>query len=172
MLEKLNVKRSKDSAIKVASINNYIEYESVPKEKRPQKNKCLANTIDKKIAKKEPKMNASSAKNPILIKMDENKVREMAYDLSQQPKSYDDFVWLLAEQELKLKNAFDSSTNPLMGNFPEMISIDPNKIIDTPNADETKTLAELIAKQCPSLENFHWFLAERVYIVNSAKKDN
>ena len=54
----------KDSAIKVASINNYIEYESVPKKKRgPQKNKNrLANTIGEGITKKRPKMNASSAK--------------------------------------------------------------------------------------------------------------
>jgi hypothetical protein len=172
MLKKLNVKRSNDSAVKEASINNYIEYEPVPKIKRSQKNKIHANSPDKKIAIKESKTNSFSTKNSILIKMDENKVREMAYDLSQQPKSYDDFVWLLAEQELKLKNAFNSPINPLTDNFPEMISIDPKKIIDIPNADETKALAELIAKQGPSVEKLHWFLAERVYIVNNAKKDN
>ena len=96
----------------------------------------------------------------------------MAYDLFNNPSPMMILFGYSAEQKLKLKNAFDSSTNPLMGNFPEMTSIDPNKIIDTPNADETKTLAELIAKQCPSLENLNSFLAQRVYIVNSAKKDN
>ena len=35
------------------------------------------------------------------IPIDEDKIREMAYNLSQEPKSWDDLVWLFAEAELR-----------------------------------------------------------------------
>ncbi len=135
-------------------------------DKPVQKPAQAAKAAVKPMAK--PGMKPAGAQ-PLVIKMDENAIREMAYDFSQQPKSYDDFVWLLAENELRLIKSYTTPSNPLMGNFPETVSIFPNKIIDFPPTDEIKRLAEIIAAQGISLQDLHWFLAERFYIYQSAK---
>src|SRR5271157_2723678 len=69
--------------------------------------KPMAKPAGKPMAKPAAKP-AAQAK---VVKMDENAIREMAYDFSQQPKSYDDFVWLLAENELRLIKAYTTPSN-------------------------------------------------------------
>ena len=97
------------------------------------------------------------------------KIRELAYDLSQQLKSYDDIVWLFAEMELKLENAFDSTTNPLEGTFPEAVTIYPKKILLKVDEEKIRPLAATIADRGSSLQDLHWFLAERIFVVENVK---
>jgi hypothetical protein len=105
----------------------------------------------------------------VSINLDEKKIQEIAYDFAQQPKNYDDYIWLLAENELRLLGAYPDSINPLSGSFPEKVVLYPNKIVDFPPTEQVKQLAELYAAQAPSLQDLHWFIAERVYIYNNAK---
>jgi hypothetical protein len=110
------------------------------------------------------------SENIVSIPMYIIKIQDIAYDLSQQPKTYDDYIWLLAENELRLNKAYLTHANPLMGVVPESVSIYPSKLIDFPETENIKRLAEIFAAQGPNLQDLHWFLAERVYIYNSAKK--
>ena len=42
----------------------------------------------------------------VVLQIDDEKVREIAFNLSQEPKSWDDWVWLFAEAELRLRPAY------------------------------------------------------------------
>ena len=102
---------------------------------------AAAKPMAKPAAKPAPKV------GPMVVKMDEEKIRSLAFDFSQEPKSYDDWIWLLAENELRLNKAYTTGSNPLMGTFPESVSIDPKKIIDDPDVEDIKPLAEMFASQ-------------------------
>lgn len=68
------------------------------------------------------------------IKHDE--IAQLAEQMMKWRDTYDQFVWLLAELELKLQ----------LGR--------------QPSEDEIRPFAESIAKNHPSIQELHWFLAE------------
>jgi hypothetical protein len=143
---------------------------SIPEKKTTQvPTKVVATTVS--TPKPAPQATAKpiSASGVVTIKMDEEKIRVMAYEFSTQPKTYDDFVWLLAENELKLKPAYQNETNPFISGLPSSVTLFPSKINEYPKQAETKNLAELIAASATPIQDVHWFLAERVFVYQSAK---
>jgi len=102
----------------------------------------------------------------LTIPYDEDKVRDLAFKVSQWASSWDDFVWFFAESELRLQNSYVSEQDSLRGPHPEGIKLFPGKIVEQPDPEAIKTLAEEISQKNPRLEELHWFLAERKYLYN------
>ncbi|HMF31517.1 MAG TPA: hypothetical protein VKK79_08890 [Candidatus Lokiarchaeia archaeon] len=105
----------------------------------------------------------------ITVFIDEEKVREIASQLSQEPKSWDDFVWLFAEAELRLLPAYAGGARYQQGADSRAIDLDPDLLVDQPAEDDIRKLAEEIARSHPSLQDLHWYLAERRYIFGVSK---
>lgn len=105
----------------------------------------------------------------VSIEVDEEKIREMAYEISQEPRSWDDFVWLFAEAELRLRPAYVLGKLYKEEAESRVVEIDADSIVDQPGEDEIKALAEEISKQGPSPQDLHWFIAERRFVYNQAK---
>ncbi len=105
----------------------------------------------------------------IEVTIDEGKIREGAYLLSQQKKSYNDYVWMLAEADLKLAKAFPGA-NPITGVLPKTLKVIPSKIVDAPDQSEIKKAAEIQSKKGAKLQDLHWFIAARNFIIQEAKK--
>jgi hypothetical protein len=123
--------------------------------------------LSKKPAETRP---VKAVAGDIEITIDEGKVREGAYLLSQQKKSYNDYVWLLAEADLKIAKAFPEGTSPLAGPTPRTVKISLSKIIDAPPQPDIKQAAEALAKKGPKIQDLHWFIAIRNFIYQEAKK--
>ena len=100
------------------------------------------------------------------IELDNDAIQKLAFEISQQPKSYDDFVWMFAEAELRLKPAY-AVNNVFQTAGP--VQIYPAKIVDKPNESEIRSLAAQIASQGTSMQDLHWFAAQRIYVYNKAK---
>jgi hypothetical protein len=105
----------------------------------------------------------------VTIQLDEDKVREIAYDLSQKPMSYDEFVWLFAENDLKLHSAVAGDQIFQECGTSKCAEIDPNAIVDQPSEDEIRNLAYDISQKGISPQDLHWLIAERLYLCDTAK---
>ncbi len=103
------------------------------------------------------------------ITVDAGKIQKLAFEISQQPKTWDELVWLFAECELRLASAYalGSLFHPSAG--PGTVYLYPARITESPREEETRRLAEQIAAQGPSLQDLHWLIAERTYVYNMAK---
>jgi len=113
-----------------------------------------------------PVSKSTSAAGVVSISVDNDEIQKLAFEISQLPKSYDDFVWIFAESELRLRPAY------AMGNIfqPEgPVQIYPAKIVQNPKDDDIRKLAEQIASQGTSVQDLHWFIAQRNFIYNKAK---
>jgi hypothetical protein len=84
-------------------------------------------------------------------------------------RSWDDFVWLFAEAELRLKKAYTSEEDSPSGPHANGIKIDPCLVEDSPSQDDIKAQAEQIAAKNPNIDELHWFLAERKLLYNKVK---
>ncbi|HMF32128.1 MAG TPA: hypothetical protein VKK79_11970 [Candidatus Lokiarchaeia archaeon] len=105
----------------------------------------------------------------ISVQIDADKIREMAYEISQEQKSYDEFVWFCAEAELRIRPALAYGKLYKDGEESQVVQIDPDMIVDQPAEEDIRTTAEEIAKQAPSVQDVHWFTAERRFIYDAAK---
>jgi hypothetical protein len=105
----------------------------------------------------------------ISVQIDEEKIREMAYEISQEQKSNDDYVWLLAEAELRIRPALAFGKLYKDGEESQVVRIDPDMMIDQPTEEDIRATAEDISKQGPSVQDIHWFTAERRFIYDAAR---
>ncbi len=108
-------------------------------------------------------------KKLVSIQLDEDKVREIAYDLSQKPLSYDDCVWFYAENELKLRSAYSAGMIYREGDSSKISDLNLNAIVDQPSEDEIRRVAEDISRMGISPQDLHWYIAERKYLYDTAK---
>nr|MDO8111064.1 hypothetical protein [Candidatus Sigynarchaeota archaeon] len=97
--------------------------------------------------------------------MKTDEIRKKAFDLAMARRSYDDYIWMWAEAELRLRNAYGTSLAPNAKN----IDIDTSKIVDAPSAEDIKKLASELASKKVKVQDVHWFIAERQYIYNAIK---
>ncbi|QEE17008.1 hypothetical protein DSAG12_02840 [Promethearchaeum syntrophicum] len=68
------------------------------------------------------------------------KIEDLAYKISQKDLTYDQFVWKLAKNTLKLENGID------------------------PDQDLIREIAQAINNQHLSLEKLHWLIAEKILL--------
>lgn len=73
-------------------------------------------------------------------KISPRKIEELAYKISQNHLTYDQFVWKLAKNTLKLENGSE------------------------PDQDLIREIAESISNQHLSLEEIHWTIAEKILL--------
>ena len=73
-------------------------------------------------------------------KITSKKIEELAYQISQKHLTYDQFVWKLAKNTLKLENGTE------------------------PDQDLIRDIAQSISDQHLSLEEIHWTIAEKILL--------
>ena len=108
--------------------------------------------------------NSPGVNDAITIIINVQKIQEIVYDLSRQSKTDEDWIWLLAEYELRLVLAYVGSNPSLSDTLSEKIISDPNKIVDYPLTEQTKQLAKSYKSQIFSQKTLCWELATRIYI--------
>ena len=73
-------------------------------------------------------------------KISSKKIEELAYKISEKHLTYDQFVWKLAKNTLKLENGTE------------------------PNHDLIRDIAQSINNQHLSLKELHWLIAEKILL--------
>ncbi len=105
----------------------------------------------------------------IVIKVDEDVIRDKARVLSQESRPWDELVWLFAEWELRLSPALVDGMLYTQGVEERLVDIDPALIVDKPDEKAIRELAVEISHLGPSLEDLHWYISERRYIYEKSK---
>jgi len=118
--------------------------------------------VVKNISRSAPQP-AIQAKIVVDLKADE--IRKKAFELAMVRRNYDDYIWMWAESELKLRSAY---CTPLVSNL-NKIEIDKANVVDKPSVEDVKKLASELASKRPKVQDVHWFIAERQYIFNAVK---
>ena len=102
----------------------------------------------------------------VAIEIDEARIRTIAYLLFEQKKSYNEYITMLADSEIKLSKAL---VEPLKAGL-TVAHIIPSKIIATPDKADIKKRAELLAKEGIKIQDIHWYIAVRNFILEEASK--
>ncbi len=105
-------------------------------------------------------------KRIVTVLIDREAVKRKAEEIAAWKNTYDTSVWLFAEAEVRLADAY---VTPLDGTSPSVM-VDAGKVIDAPTHEATSILAKAIYSRRPKLSEIHWFLAERRYIYDKLKK--
>ena len=101
----------------------------------------------------------------IAVDMKKDEIRKQAYELSTLKRSYNDYVWLWAESELRLANAYQTD----LKSTPAVVKVDLKKVVEKPaEADIKKIASDLFGKR-QKVQDIHWYIAERNYIFDAAK---
>ena len=75
----------------------------------------------------------------------------MAFEISQEPRSWDELVWLFAEAELRLRRALADGMLYSEGVESRRVEVNPDLVVDQPPDEEIRVFAEEIASLglCP-----------------------
>ncbi len=104
--------------------------------------------------------------NAVTVNCSPEDIRKKAFELSAEHRSYDDYIWLLAESELKVSKAcLEASGKP-----GDAIKMDASRIVDKVDEKEIRQLAEKYAKAHPKVQDLHWYIAERQCALEGAKR--
>jgi len=108
---------------------------------------------------------AKESGSGMTVELKKVEIQKKAYEVSQAKKSYNDYVWLWAELDMKLGQACqpDLKTNPAS------VKVDAKKIVAKPADADVKKLAGEYFKKGAKVQDIHWFIAERQYILDAAK---
>lgn len=109
--------------------------------------------------------NATASKRIVSVPMDKETIKKKAEEVASWKNPYDVSVWLFAEAETRLADAY---VTVLDGTSPA-VQVDASKVIDAPTREQTESLAKAIYARRPKLAEVHWFLAERRYIYEKVK---
>nr|MDO8086255.1 hypothetical protein [Candidatus Sigynarchaeum springense] len=102
----------------------------------------------------------------VTVPIDKEAIKRKAEEIATWKNTYDTAVWLFAEAEVRLADAY---VTVLDGTCPD-VKIDVSKVIDTPAREATESLAKAISSRRPRLSEIHWFLAERRYIYDKVRE--
>jgi hypothetical protein len=107
----------------------------------------------------------------VKVKINEEKVQELAYLFAQEGKTWEECTWILAEYELKLGAACSNPKHEYRwGGLPNTIKISPSRVLQTPKEEDIRQLAYEISQRGPSLQDLHWFIAQRKYVSDTISK--
>ena len=116
----------------------------------------------KKIMKTSP----VPKKEPVIdIDLNSGDISRKAFELNNEHRSYDDYIWMLAESETKLSKAILTD----MKSHSRTISVNASQIVDKPIEKDVRTRAAEIASARPKVQDLHWLIAERQYILDTAR---
>ena len=91
-------------------------------------------------------------------------IEKKAYEIASKHLSYDDYVWLWAESELKVGNAIANGSALKDGK----VQVDISKIVQKPASNDIKKLASEFASKRTKPETIHWYIAERQVLLDRA----
>lgn len=103
--------------------------------------------------------------NIMTINLKRDAIQTRAYLLSTENRSYDEYIWQLADIEARLKAAYITRLDK--GTME--IKIDAAKILDQPSTDEIRIIARELGDKQARIQDVHWFIAERQYVYETAK---
>ena len=121
-----------------------------------------------KTAKPAPAAAAAPAKESgsgMTVELKKVEIQKKAYEISQAKKSYNDYIWLWAEADAKI----GQSCLPDLKTNPASVKVDVKKIVAKPAEADVKKLAGEYFKKGAKVQEIHWFIAERQYILDAAK---
>jgi hypothetical protein len=101
----------------------------------------------------------------VVIDLDADAIRKRAFELSTQKKSYDDLIWLLAESDLRLRDAYMKGA----GVPGKSIVVNRATIVGNPDVASIKRLATELASKRPKVQDMHWCIAENQFISEAAR---
>jgi len=101
----------------------------------------------------------------VAVELNKDLIRKKAYELSSQRRSYNDYIWLWAEAEMRLNKALQTD----MKSNPSAAKIDVTKIVDKPDENDIKKLASDLCAKRLKVQDVHWFIAERQFVFDAAK---
>ncbi len=116
-----------------------------------------------------PKKKASSS--ILTIKMNEEQIQQIAYLVAQEGKTWDECTWMLAENELRYGAACALPKSEFKyGGLPNQVKVIPSHVCIDPKQEDVQKLAFEISQRGPSLQDLHWFIAQRKFIANNIAK--
>jgi hypothetical protein len=101
----------------------------------------------------------------VVIDLDADAIRKRAFELSTQKKSYDDLIWLLAESDLRLRDAYVKR----VGVTGKSVVVNKATIVEKPDPASIKRLAAELAAKRPKVQDVHWGIAENQFINDAAQ---
>ncbi len=145
---------------------------------KPTSTKSVARSTTQQVVSAKPKetvpvsssrssggQQAPRPSDVVKVKLNEEKVQEIAYLLAQEGKTWDEYTWVLAEHELKLSAACSNPKQEYRwGGLPNAVKIYPSRVLQVPKEDDVRQLAYEISQRGPSLQDLHWFIAQRKYV--------
>ena len=134
-----------------------------PASTKPIQKPASATPVQKPVAGAKPA--PVTGKDVLKIDIDRQAIKKKAEEIAAWKNSYDVSIWLFAEAEMKLADAY---VTVLDGTTPTVM-IAKSKLVDAPNHEAIESLAKAIYAKRPKVEELNWFLAERRYIFEKAK---
>jgi hypothetical protein len=102
----------------------------------------------------------------VTIDVDEDEIKKRAETIASWKNSYEVYIWLLAEMELRLAQAFITRLDASGGHH---IKIDKAKIVNQLTDETIRQRAKALSAHLMRLQDIHWFLAERQVIYDKVK---
>ncbi|NMC05969.1 MAG: hypothetical protein GYA24_12200 [Candidatus Lokiarchaeota archaeon] len=99
----------------------------------------------------------------VTVDVTEDEIKKQAEIIASWKNSYETYIWLLAEMELRLAQAFVTKLDASGGHH---IKIDRSKIVERPAEEAIRQRAKALAAHLMHVQDIHWFLAERQVIFN------
>ncbi|NMC07275.1 MAG: hypothetical protein GYA24_18805 [Candidatus Lokiarchaeota archaeon] len=107
----------------------------------------------------------NAVKNIVSVALDKEAIKKRAEEIASWKNPYDVSVWLFAEAETRLADAYVT----VLDGTSASVQIDASKVVESPSREATDSLARAIYARRPGLPELHWFLAERRYIYEKVK---
>jgi hypothetical protein len=106
-----------------------------------------------------------ASKRVVNVPIDREAIKKKAEEIAGWKNPYNTVVWLFAEAETRLADAYVT----VLDGTNAAVQVDASKVIDAPDRAATESLAKAIYSRRPTLNEVHWFLAERRYIYEKVK---
>jgi hypothetical protein len=107
----------------------------------------------------------NKSQSTVIIDVDDGEIKKRAETIASWKNSYEVYLWLLAEMELRLAQAFISRLDA----SGRRVKIDTSKIVDHPSEADIRQRAKALSAHWPRMQDVHWFLAERQIIYEKVK---
>ena len=101
----------------------------------------------------------------IEVVLDLEHLKPLVQEIAQKTTNWDELNWLLAEAELRLFPAYAfHPTAPIIGSLPLRIQLFPARVVQQPREEQIRSLAWDISQRHLSIQDLHYFIAQRKYI--------
>jgi hypothetical protein len=119
----------------------------------------------RKVAKTSPATPVPQKETGIAIELNQGEIAKKAFELNGEHRSYDDYIWMLAESETKLSKAILTD----MKAHGTTVKVDASRIVEKPAEKDIRARAADLASKRPKMQDVHWLIAERRHILDSAR---